>query len=51
MQRELSERRRTLEAGLLERAWKDAAFRRALIEDSKGTLERELGSRCPRTST
>jgi hypothetical protein len=32
--------RQQVEAGLLERAWKDAAFRRALIEDPGVTLER-----------
>ena len=35
--------RRELEAQVTERAWKDQAFRRALIEDPKGTLQRELG--------
>jgi hypothetical protein len=32
-----------LEARLLDKALKDPAFRRALIDDPKGTLERELG--------
>jgi Nitrile hydratase, alpha chain len=39
--------RRELEARLAERAQKDAAFRRALLEDPKGTLERELGVKLP----
>jgi hypothetical protein len=47
MQGEMSERRRTVEARLLDKAWKDAAFRRALVEDPTGTLERELGRTVP----
>jgi Nitrile hydratase, alpha chain len=39
--------RREPAAGLLERAAKDDAFRRALVEDPSGTLERELGVRLP----
>ena len=39
--------RRELEALLIEKAWKDEAFRRALLEDPKATLERELGVRVP----
>jgi hypothetical protein len=39
--------RREIEAGLIERAAKDEAFRRALVADPKGTLERELGVRMP----
>jgi hypothetical protein len=39
--------RRELEARLLDKAWKDAAFRRALVEDPKGTLERELEVKLP----
>jgi hypothetical protein len=39
--------RRELEARLLDRAWKDAAFRRALLEDPKGTLEREFKVKLP----
>ncbi len=34
--------RRELEAGLIERAAKDEAFRRALVADPKGTLPRRL---------
>jgi hypothetical protein len=39
--------RRELEAGLIERASKDEAFRRALVADPRGTIERELGVRVP----
>ena len=39
--------RQELEAGLIERAAKDEAFRRALVEDPRGTLERELGVQVP----
>jgi hypothetical protein len=39
--------RQELEAGLIERAAKDEAFRRSLVEDPRGTLERELGVRVP----
>jgi hypothetical protein len=39
--------RHELEAGLNERAAKDAAFRRALAEDPKGTLRRELAVTVP----
>jgi hypothetical protein len=39
--------RRELEARLLDKALKDAAFRRALVEDPRGTLERELGVTVP----
>jgi hypothetical protein len=35
--------RRDIEAELIARAAKDAAFRRALLADPTGTLERELG--------
>jgi hypothetical protein len=47
MQRETRERRQTLEAGLVDKAVKDAAFRRALTADPTGTLERELGVPLP----
>jgi hypothetical protein len=36
-----------MEARLIDKAWKDPAFRRALIEDPNGTLERELGLTVP----
>jgi hypothetical protein len=42
-----SRTRREPEAGLIDRAAKDDAFRRALLDDPKGTLERELGVRLP----
>jgi hypothetical protein len=42
MQEHVNAARRALEARLLERAAKDAAFRRALLADPKGTLEQAL---------
>jgi hypothetical protein len=39
--------RQQLQARLLEKAWKDAAFRRALTADPTGTLGRELGMTVP----
>jgi hypothetical protein len=39
--------RRELETRLIDRAWRDAAFRRALIEEPRGTLERELEVKLP----
>jgi hypothetical protein len=39
--------RQQLQARLLDKAWKDAAFRRALTADPSGTLERELGMTVP----
>jgi hypothetical protein len=39
--------RRELEAALIEKAAKDAAFRRALVADPRGTLERELQAKMP----
>jgi hypothetical protein len=47
MQQDVGGSRRALEARLLERAREDTAFRRALIGDPKGTLERELGVTVP----
>jgi hypothetical protein len=47
MQENVSGSRRDLEARLIEKASKDAGFRRALIEDPKGTLERELQVNVP----
>ena len=43
--------RQELEAGLIERASKEEAFRRALVADPTGTLERELGVRLPGSVT
>ena len=39
--------RQEFEADLVERAAKDDAFRQALIDDPKGTLQRELGTPLP----
>jgi hypothetical protein len=39
--------RRELEAELVRRSAKDKAFRRALVADPRGTLERELGVKVP----
>src|SRR5688572_5274273 len=39
--------RHEIEAELIERAAKDEAFRRALVDDPRGTLEREVGVRVP----
>ena len=39
--------RQELVAGLIERAAKDEAFRRALVADPRGTLERELQAKMP----
>jgi hypothetical protein len=39
--------RREVEAELTRRAWQDEAFRRALLADPSGTLEREWGVRLP----
>jgi hypothetical protein len=47
MQQDVTGSRRDSEARLIDRAWKDEAFRRALIEDPKGTLERELQVKVP----
>jgi hypothetical protein len=47
MQNQANASRRELEAQLLDKAWRDEAFRRALVEDPKGTLERELKVKVP----
>jgi hypothetical protein len=39
--------RRDVELQLIEKAWKDAAFRQALLTDPQGALERELGGQLP----
>jgi Nitrile hydratase, alpha chain len=39
--------RRDFELQLIEKAWKDAAFRQALVTDPQGALERELGGKLP----
>jgi Nitrile hydratase, alpha chain len=39
--------RREFELQLIEKAWKDAAFRQALVTDPRGAVERELGGQLP----
>jgi hypothetical protein len=39
--------RRAFELQLIEKAWKDAAFRQRLLADPQGTLEREVGGKLP----
>jgi hypothetical protein len=39
--------RREFELQLIEKAWKDAAFRQALVTDPQGAVERELGAKLP----
>jgi hypothetical protein len=39
--------RREFELQLIEKAWKDDAFRQALLTDSQGAVERELGAKLP----
>jgi hypothetical protein len=39
--------RRDVELQLIEKVWKDAAFRQALLTDPRGALERELGAKLP----
>jgi hypothetical protein len=39
--------RRDMELQLIEKAWKDAAFRQALLTDPRGAVERELGAKLP----
>jgi hypothetical protein len=39
--------REAFEARLIEKAWKDDAFRRALVRDPRGAVERELGGKLP----
>jgi hypothetical protein len=47
MHEQVNAARQELEAWLLDKAAKDAAFRRALLADPKGTLGRELGGSLP----
>jgi hypothetical protein len=47
MHEQVNAARQELEARLLDKAGKDAAFRRALLSDPKGTLGRELGVSLP----
>jgi hypothetical protein len=39
--------RREFELQLIEKAWKDDAFRQALVTDPRGALERDLGAKLP----
>jgi hypothetical protein len=39
--------RRAFELQLIEKAWKDDAFRQALLTDPQGAVERELGAKLP----
>ena len=39
--------RRELEVRLVEKAWKDPEFRREIVTDPKGMLEKYLGQRLP----
>jgi hypothetical protein len=39
--------RRDVELQLIEKAWKDDAFRQALVKDPRGAVERELGGKLP----
>ena len=39
--------RRDLETRLVEKAWKDQAFRKELLQDPKGMLERHTGQKLP----
>ena len=39
--------RREFELQLIEKAWKDDAFRQALLTDPQGAVERELGAKLP----
>jgi Nitrile hydratase, alpha chain len=39
--------RRDVELQLIEKAWKDDAFRQALVKDPRGAVESELGSKLP----
>jgi hypothetical protein len=39
--------RRDLETALIEKCWKDAEFKRQVISDTKGMLERHTGQKLP----
>jgi hypothetical protein len=39
--------RREFELQLIEKAWKDDAFRQALVSDPRGAVEKELGGQLP----
>ena len=39
--------RRELETRLVEKAWKDPAFRKDIVKDPKGMLEKHMGQKLP----
>jgi hypothetical protein len=41
------ETRRILETRLIEKAWKDPEFRKQVVSDPKGMLEKQLGQKLP----
>ena len=43
--------KRDLETRLIEKAWKDPEFKREVVADAKGTLERHLGRKLPANLT
>jgi len=43
----VSSTRRDLETKLIEKAWKDPAFKQAVISDPKGLLEKYIGQKLP----
>ena len=43
--------RRDLETALIEKCWKDAEFKRAVLSDPKGMLERHIGQKLPAPMT
>jgi|SRR3954465_7679794 len=46
-QKEPTMTRRDLETRLIERAWKDPEFRKQVVSDPKGMLEKQLGRSLP----
>lgn len=44
----MEQERKILETRLIEKAWRDEAFRAALLADPKGVIEAELGQALPR---
>jgi hypothetical protein len=39
--------RREMETALIEKCWKDSEFKKAVVGDPKGTLERHIGRKLP----
>ena len=39
--------RRELETALIEKCWKDPEFKKAVVSDAKGMLERQMGQKLP----